>query len=75
MTTTLEMLEAQALKLSRADRSLLLERLMASLDADDDLEAAWDAVAETRESELDADRVQGVPFEEAVARLESRFPG
>ncbi len=75
MTTTLEMLEAQALKLSRADRSLLLERLMASLDADDDLEAAWDAVAETRESELDAGRVQGVPFEEALARLESRFPG
>lgn len=53
----------------------MLERLMASLDQDAEAEAAWDAEAGRRDAELDGGRVEGVPMEEAMARLEARFPG
>jgi putative addiction module component (TIGR02574 family) len=75
VTNALEVLEAQALKLSAADRSRLLERLLASLDVDPDVEAAWDAVADAREAALEAAQVMAVPLDEAIARLEKRFPG
>ncbi len=75
MTNALEVLEAQALKLSAADRSRLLERLLASLDVDPDIEAAWDEVADAREAQLEAAQVTAIPLDEAIARLETRFPG
>jgi len=75
VTNALEVLEAQALKLSAADRSRLLERLIASLDVDPDVEAAWDAVADAREAALETAQVMAVPLDEAIARLEKRFPG
>jgi putative addiction module component (TIGR02574 family) len=75
MSSSLEALQAEVLRLSPADRSRLLERLIASLDADAELEAAWDSVADAREAELDSGTVEPVPFEEAIARLEVRFRG
>jgi putative addiction module component (TIGR02574 family) len=75
VTNALEVLEAQALKLSAADRSRLLERLLASLDVDPEVEAAWDEVADAREAALEAGQVTSVPLDEAIARLEKRFPG
>jgi len=75
VTNALEVLEAQALKLSAADRSRLLERLLASLDMDPDIEAAWDEAADAREAQLEAAQVTAVPLDEAIARLETRFPG
>ena len=75
MTITLELLEAEALKLAPSDRSRLLERLMESLDEDHEIEAAWDAVAEDREARVGADSAATVPMEQAFARLEARFPG
>jgi putative addiction module component (TIGR02574 family) len=75
MSTSLEALEAEVLRLSPTDRSRLLERLIASLDVDAEVEAAWDAVADEREAELESGAVKPVPFEEAIARLEARFPG
>jgi putative addiction module component (TIGR02574 family) len=75
MTTTLEALEAEVLKLPPADRSRLLERIIASLDVDQEVEAAWDAVADKREAEIESGEVRPVPLEEALARLEARFAG
>ncbi len=75
MSATLEMLEAEALKLSPADRSRLLERLMDSLDEDNEIEAAWDALADDREAQVGGASPDAVPMEQAFARLESRFPG
>jgi len=40
MPTTLETLQAEVLRLSSKDRALLLDRLIASLDADTEAEAA-----------------------------------
>jgi putative addiction module component (TIGR02574 family) len=75
MAATVEMLEAEVLKLAPADRSRLVERLLASLDEDQDIEAAWDAVADAREDELKSGAAVAVPFDEALARLEARFHG
>lgn len=75
MSTTLESLQAEVLRLSPADRARLLDRLIASLEVDRDAEAAWDDLAEKREQELVAGAVQSVPLDVVVARLEARFPG
>lgn len=75
MAATVEWLEAEVLKLPSADKSRLLERLIASLDEDPQIEAAWDAVADAREDELKSGRVNPVPLDEVLARLEARFPG
>ncbi len=42
MTTSLEVLAAGAMKLAPADRTRLLERLIASLDVDSEVEQAWE---------------------------------
>ena len=75
MSTTLETLQAEVLRLSPSDRARLLDRLIASLDVDTQAEDAWDAVADQREGELETGTAQGVPLDVAIARLEAWFPG
>ena len=75
MPKTLEILQAEVMRLSSADRARLLERLVASLDVDTSAEAAWDELADKREEELNSGNVEVVPLEVVVARLETRFPG
>jgi len=75
MPLSLETLQAEVLRLPPADRAKLLDRLIASLDVDAGAEAAWDALADQREQELDAGTAETVPLAVAVARLEARFPG
>ena len=75
MTITLETLQAEVLRLSPADRARLLDRLIASLDFDAGVEAAWDKLADEREQELADGRATAVPLEVVIARLEARFPG
>lgn len=75
MPSNVEALQAEVLRLSPADRARLLDRLVASLDVDATVEAAWDALADQREQELSSGTVESVPLEVAVARLEARFPG
>ena len=71
----LETLQAEVLRLSRADRTKLLDCLVASLDIDADVEAEWDELADRREYDLESGAAKGIPLEVAVARLEARFPG
>ena len=75
MSTSLEALQAEVLRLSPRDRARLLDRLIASLDADSEHEAAWDAVAAAREAEMATGTVQPVPLAAALSRLDARFPG
>lgn len=75
MMNSLEQLQAQALSLSRSDRVRLLECLVTSLDADQELESAWDALADRREAESAAGTAASLPLEDVIARLEARFPG
>lgn len=61
MSATLETIEARV-------------GLLASLDAECEAEAAWDAVADEREKLLESGAVQAVPLDVAMARLQARFP-
>lgn len=73
MSTTLEILEAEVLQLTAADRSHFLERLIASLDPDPEVEAAWDQEADRREAQLAAGSAAIIPGHEAIARLRARL--
>ena len=75
MSVTLDVLQAQVLNLPKADRSRLLDRLVASLDVDVDAEAQWEQLAAQREAEIESAAVTSVPLEDAMARLRARFPG
>lgn len=75
MTTSLEVLEAEALKLAPADRSHLLEPLIASIDADPEVEKAWELEADRREAALESGCVVEVPAHEAMNRHRSRLAG
>jgi putative addiction module component (TIGR02574 family) len=70
---SLEVIQAEVLRLSPSDRSRLLEQLIVSLDADAAVEAEWDAVADAREAEITSGAATAVPLEEALATLEARF--
>ena len=69
MPSQLEYVEAQVMQLSAAERSHLLERIFVSLDADAQLEAAWDKVADEREADIAAGRSHWIPGEEAMQQL------
>lgn len=73
MPTTVEVLEAEALQLSTAERARLVERLIASLDADPEVEEAWAAEVERRNAEIEAGMVSMVPGPDALARLRAEF--
>ena len=68
METQLEILEAQALKLTTSERAPLAERLIASLDEDAETEEAWAVEVERRVAEIESGRVQMIPSDEAIAR-------
>ncbi|MCF8168091.1 MAG: addiction module protein [Rhodoferax sp.] len=73
MSTNLEVLEAEVLQLTPADRSRLFERLIASIDTDSAVQQAWELEADRRESELESGLVAAVPGQQAVARLRARL--
>ena len=77
MSTNLEAIEAEALKLAPSDRSHLLEKLIASLDPE--VEAAWTLEADRREAEIESGESVAVSGPEVVARLvvrhQHRKPG
>ncbi|MDO9102418.1 MAG: addiction module protein [Candidatus Nitrotoga sp.] len=73
MNTNLEFLEAEVLQLAPVERSHLLERLIASLDSDPEVEEAWEREADRRESELESGLVATVSGSEAIARLRTKL--
>lgn len=73
MGLPLEALESELMGLPPSDRVRLLDRLVASLDADKRRDAAWDAVAAQREASAAADPSLLVPIDEALARLRSEL--
>jgi len=73
MGMNLETLEAEAINLSPFDRTLLLERLISSLDADPEVERERRTEAERREAELSSGSITAVPGDEAMSRLRARL--
>ncbi|MGH8729756.1 MAG: addiction module protein [Burkholderiales bacterium] len=73
MLSTVEALEAEALQLSASERARLIERLIASLDADPEIEKAWAAEVERRNAEIESGAVSLIPGPEALAKLKAEF--
>ena len=73
MASSIEIIEAEALRLSAAERARLIERLIASLDVDPGVEEAWAAEVERRNSEVENGKVALLPGPEAIAKLKAAF--
>ena len=73
MSLPLETLEAEVLRLSPADRSQLLDRVVASLDADKALDKAWDNEAARRDAEIDNGASTPLLGRDVLARLRAEL--
>lgn len=73
MSTNLEALESEVLRLTVPDRIRLLDRVVASLDADAVRDAAWDAIAAQRDAEIEFGGATETSVDDVVARLEAEL--
>jgi putative addiction module component (TIGR02574 family) len=73
MGSSLELLEAEALRLAPADRARLIERLISSFDVDPEVEEAWAAEVERRNVEIEDSSVSLILGREALAELNEQF--
>lgn len=68
MSARLEILEAEALKLTLKERARLADRLIASFSEDAEIEEAWTTEVERRIAEIEAGRAPMIPAAAALAR-------
>jgi hypothetical protein len=73
MTLPLEALESEVLRLPVEERRRLLDRVVASLDADALRDAAWDAVARSRAEAAHQDPSLILPLDTVVAQLRAEL--
>jgi putative addiction module component (TIGR02574 family) len=73
MSARIEIVEAQALELAPGDRARLIEKLIASLDADPEVEEAWALEVERRNAEIENGTVSLLPGPETLAKLKAEF--
>jgi hypothetical protein len=73
MGTPVEILESELLQLPQTDRIRLLDRVIASLDADAARDAAWDALAARREADSGLDPTQVAPLEGVLEGLRNEL--
>jgi putative addiction module component (TIGR02574 family) len=70
---TKENIEAAALQLPEPERARLAELLLASLDEEDEIAAAWADEAQRRFEELTSGKTKGLPADEVLERIRSRL--
>ena len=68
MSSQLETIEIEAMKLTAEERAQLADRLIASLFEDAEIEDAWEVEVERRVAEIEAGRSNLIPASEAIAR-------
>ena len=69
MGNRLEILEAEALKLTSSERAAFAQMLLASLDEDAEIDEAWAVEIDRRIAEVESGRVQPIPIAEALAQV------
>ena len=69
MEKPVEVLEAELLQLPKADRIRVLDRVVASLDADAARDTAWDAISARRDAEADRDPSVLLQLDDVLAGL------
>lgn len=73
MPVNVEQIEAEALSLPAEDRARLVEHLIASLDADSEIEKTWAKEIERRVHELDSGVVKSIPASEVFAEIRNHL--
>ena len=73
MPIPIDVLEAEMLSLPEAERSRLIDRLIASMEKDPEWEAAWSEEADRREARIAGGETDWVGGEEALARVRSKL--
>ncbi len=73
MSSTIDVLEAEALQLSATERGRLIARLIASLDVDPAVDDAWEAESERRDAQIESGAVSLTHGPEALAKLKAEF--
>jgi putative addiction module component (TIGR02574 family) len=68
MSTRVQAVEAEAMKLSAEERAQLADRLLASLSEDPATEEAWAVEVERRIAEIESGRAQVIPAADAISR-------
>jgi putative addiction module component (TIGR02574 family) len=68
VSNQLDIIEAQALKLSPEERAQLADRLITSLFEDHEIEKAWAEEVERRIKEIECDRAELIPAADSIAR-------
>lgn len=69
MAMPFETLEVEVLRLSPSDRARLLDRVIASLDADKANDQAWDQLAAQRQAQVVSSHSIPLPGAEVLSRL------
>lgn len=72
MNETLQALESAALLLPAHQRARLAQRLLASLDIDPEVEAAWADEVRRRLDEWERGRTKEIPAEEVLTQVRER---
>jgi len=70
---TTDQIEQELMRLPLADRARLAERLIASLDEDAEVEAAWVAEVRRRDEEIRSGAADTIPLEDALTTIRTRF--
>ncbi|MBX9961708.1 MAG: addiction module protein [Burkholderiales bacterium] len=73
MSRPLDALAEEVLQLPTEDRSKLLDRVVASLDADRKRDEAWDALAAHRDAEIESGQSKAISGPEVLARLRAEL--
>ena len=73
ISSSLEEIEAAALQLAPTERAHLAERLLVSLDEDDEILASWVAEAERRGEAYERGEMEAIDFDESIARLKAKL--
>ncbi len=69
MANRLELLEAEALKLSAAERAAFAQLLLASLDEGAEIEEAWALETERRKTVIENGTTLVIPLADALAQV------
>jgi hypothetical protein len=73
INSPLEDIEAAALQLAPSERAHLAERMLVSLEEDDEILAAWVEEAERRGGAFERGEMGAIDFDESMARLKTRL--
>ena len=69
MGNQLELLEAEALKLTTGERAAFAQLLLSSLAEDTEIEEAWAAETECRIADIESGAVQVIPMADALTQV------